>query len=74
MYSFYFAVPKFHEVFSISTSIFLEAGDTLTGLTIAYHTWGQLNEDNSNVVWICHALTANSDAVDWWPARSQLCH
>jgi homoserine O-acetyltransferase len=45
----------------------LEAGGSLPGLTIAYHTWGQLNEDRSNVVWICHALTANSDAVDWWP-------
>jgi len=45
----------------------LEAGGSLSGLTIAYHTWGQLNEDRSNVVWICHALTANSDAVDWWP-------
>jgi len=45
----------------------LEAGGSLPRLTIAYHTWGQLNEDRSNVVWICHALTANSDAVDWWP-------
>ena len=45
----------------------LEAGGSLPSLTIAYHTWGQLNEDKSNVVWICHALTANSDAMDWWP-------
>src|SRR5215471_14456362 len=47
--------------------ILLEAGGSLPELTIAYHTWGQLNEDKSNVIWICHALTANSDAVDWWP-------
>ena len=20
-----------------------------------------------NVVWVCHALTANSDVLDWWP-------
>jgi homoserine O-acetyltransferase len=45
----------------------LEAGGSLPELTIGYHTWGQLNEDKSNVIWICHALTANSDAVDWWP-------
>lgn len=25
-----------------------------------------MSEDRSNVVWICHALTANSDAADWW--------
>jgi homoserine O-acetyltransferase len=44
----------------------LENGGTLPDLTIAYHTWGKLNADKSNVVWVCHALTANSDAVDWW--------
>ncbi|MGZ3839543.1 MAG: homoserine O-acetyltransferase family protein [Flavisolibacter sp.] len=44
----------------------LEAGDLLPELTIAYHTWGQLNETGDNVIWICHALTANSDAEDWW--------
>jgi len=53
--------------FQTQQPFFLEAGGQLPGLTIAYHTWGQLNEDKSNVVWICHALTANSDAVDWWP-------
>lgn len=45
----------------------LEAGHLLPEVTIAYHTYGQLNPDRSNVVWICHALTANSDAADWWP-------
>ena len=45
----------------------LECGRTLRGINIAYHTYGQLNADKSNVVWICHALTANSDAAHWWP-------
>jgi homoserine O-acetyltransferase len=45
----------------------LEGGTKLPGLTIAYHTYGRLNEAKSNVVWVCHALTANSDAVRWWP-------
>lgn len=44
----------------------LENGQQLPGITIAYHTYGQLNADKSNVVWVCHALTANSDAADWW--------
>jgi len=44
----------------------LENGKALTGLTIAYHTYGQLNEAKDNVVWVCHALTANSDVFDWW--------
>ncbi len=46
--------------------IALEGGGSLNELTIAYTTYGTLNEDKSNVVWICHALTANSDVADWW--------
>ena len=45
----------------------LESGEKLEDLRIAYHTYGQINETKDNVVWICHALTANSDALDWWP-------
>jgi homoserine O-acetyltransferase len=45
---------------------YLESGQTITGLEIAYHTYGNLNKEKNNVVWICHALTANSDAADWW--------
>lgn len=45
----------------------LESGVELKQLEIAYHTFGTLNADASNVVWVCHALTANSDVADWWP-------
>lgn len=44
----------------------LENGQKLPFLEIGYTTYGQLNEKKNNVVWVCHALTANSDAVDWW--------
>jgi homoserine O-acetyltransferase/O-succinyltransferase len=44
----------------------LESGETLPEVTIAYHTYGTLNTDKSNVVWVCHALTANADAATWW--------
>ena len=44
----------------------LENGQSLSGIEIAYHTYGKLNTTGDNVVWICHALTANSDAMDWW--------
>lgn len=44
----------------------LDCGKSLPDLTIAYHTYGQLNAEKDNVIWICHALTANSDAADWW--------
>lgn len=45
----------------------LELGGCLPNLEIAYHTYGRLNEERNNVVWVCHALTANSDVADWWP-------
>src|SRR5580704_6634700 len=54
------------QYFSYQRSFELENGAQLNGITIAYHTYGTLNQDGSNVVWVCHALTANSDAEDWW--------
>lgn len=45
----------------------LELGGGFPELTIAYNTYGRLNEWKDNVVWVCHALTANSDVADWWP-------
>lgn len=45
----------------------LENGQVLPEITIAYHTYGALNAEKNNVVWICHALTANSDVAGWWP-------
>ena len=44
----------------------LACGETLPSIDIAYCTSGQLNKNKDNVVWICHALTANADALDWW--------
>ncbi len=44
----------------------LESGDDLPCLEIGYHTYGRLNAAKDNVVWVCHALTANSDVLDWW--------
>ena len=44
----------------------LENGKVLNGLEIAYHTYGNLSDKKDNVVWVCHALTANSEVADWW--------
>ena len=43
----------------------LECGDILPQTTIAYSTYGEF--DGSNAIWVCHALTANSEVDDWWP-------
>lgn len=44
----------------------LESGKILPEITIAYHTYGKLNQNKDNVIWVCHALTANSNVFDWW--------
>ena len=45
----------------------LENGQSLHDIQIAYHTAGTLNTVKDNVIWVCHALTANSDVSEWWP-------
>ena len=44
----------------------LESGSHLPGFQLKYTTYGTLDHERSNVVWVCHALTGNSDAPDWW--------
>jgi homoserine O-acetyltransferase/O-succinyltransferase len=44
----------------------LEIGTILPEITIAYTTLGAINATQSNVVWVCHALTGSADVADWW--------
>ena len=55
------------EYFQYQQSFTLESGQSLSEITIAYHTYGTLSASKDNVIWICHALTANSNAQEWWP-------
>ena len=54
------------QYFTSEKPLKLESGYTFGQIKIAYHTYGKMNADGLNVVWICHALTASSDAADWW--------
>ncbi|UOQ72613.1 homoserine O-acetyltransferase family protein [Hymenobacter cellulosilyticus] len=51
---------------NLPAGLVLESGATLAPVQIAYHTFGTLNEARDNVVWVCHALTANADVLSWW--------
>lgn len=54
------------KIFNCHAPFTLESGYRLPGYHLAYHTYGTLNAKGDNAVWIFHALTANSDAADWW--------
>lgn len=53
--------------FTYNSPFTLESGKTLPAYHLAYTTYGQLNAAKDNVVWIFHALTANSEPEEWWP-------
>jgi len=44
----------------------LESGGILPEIKICYTTFGTFNPKSNNVVWVCHALTGNSNVLDWW--------
>jgi len=62
---------------SNGTPFLLDSGEVLTGLTVAYETYGMLNEEKSNAILVCHALTGDQFAASthpitgkpgWWSA------
>jgi len=56
-----------YKTFTYNQPFSLESGSSVPGYHLAYNSYGQLNETGDNVVWVFHALTANSDPLEWWP-------
>lgn len=54
------------EVFHSTEPLHLESGEVLRDFDLAYTTYGQLNPEKTNVVWVIHALTGDSNAAEWW--------
>lgn len=54
------------KVFRYDNSFILESGSKFPAFHLGYTTYGLLNREKDNVVWVFHALTANSEVADWW--------
>jgi homoserine O-acetyltransferase len=50
----------------LDDKVTLEGGFTLPSVTIQYTTIGEISPEKDNVIWIFHALTGNSNPLDWW--------
>jgi homoserine O-acetyltransferase len=45
----------------------LESGSVLPKVTVAYRTWGDIENAKHRAILICHALTGSADVDAWWP-------
>ncbi|MCI4671477.1 MAG: homoserine O-acetyltransferase [Bacteroidia bacterium] len=52
--------------FTYPKTFILESGDSLPELELVYETFGKLNEQRDNVVWVCHAFTGHPNVMNWW--------
>lgn len=55
------------KIYRSNEPLILENGKEIPFLEVAFQTFGNLNKDASNVIWVCHALTGNSNVLEWWP-------
>ncbi|MGE4170097.1 MAG: homoserine O-acetyltransferase [Candidatus Margulisiibacteriota bacterium] len=62
--------PLFFSTFETSAPLILESGQTLSPVTIAYETYGELNADKTNAILICHAFSGDAHVSEggWWDA------
>lgn len=57
---------KTDHTFHFNNAFELESGEQLSSFQLRFATVGTLNEERTNVVWVCHALTGSADFTDWW--------
>ena len=53
------------QYYTLEEDLKLETGNILKTPTIAYETYGTLNAQKSNAIYVCHALTGDAHAAGW---------
>ncbi len=66
-----FVETQFIKLYDEHDPLVLECGKTLAPLTVAYETHGCLNDEGTNAVLICHALTADAHAAGYHSSGDQ---
>ncbi|MCT4614002.1 MAG: homoserine O-acetyltransferase [Marinifilaceae bacterium] len=44
----------------------LENKEELIDIRIKYSYAGKINSNHNNIIWVCHALTGNTNVFEWW--------
>lgn len=52
--------------FIYNKSFKLESGKHLDNIELKYCTYGSINKNKSNIVWVFHALTGSHEIENWW--------
>lgn len=54
-------------ILRIDSPFTFENGQSIPSIELVYHTSVGPRRQGEKVVWICHALTGNSNPEEWWP-------
>jgi homoserine O-acetyltransferase len=63
---------RFATIGDLANPIRLREGGMLPGATVAYQTWGELDEDRSNAILVFHALSGSQHAAGFNPSLPEV--
>ena len=44
----------------------LESKEQISNIDLVYQTFGELNHEKSNIIWVFHAISGDSNVLSWW--------